>query len=94
MQPQLKSFRLANKRPLTSHLTHDLIADIRADFLELGPSLMIGCARWHSRRELRSLSHREIADFCPKLTEALREAKSLFGDLDPVIGPGRAAPSG
>jgi uncharacterized protein YjiS (DUF1127 family) len=34
--------------------------------------------RWRSRRELRSLSQREIADFCPKLTDALREADKPF----------------
>jgi uncharacterized protein YjiS (DUF1127 family) len=34
--------------------------------------------RWRSRRELRSLSQREIVDFCPKLTEALNEAKKPF----------------
>jgi uncharacterized protein YjiS (DUF1127 family) len=34
--------------------------------------------RWRSRRELRSLSQREIADFCPKLTDALREGDKPF----------------
>jgi uncharacterized protein YjiS (DUF1127 family) len=34
--------------------------------------------RWRSRRELRSLSQREITDFCPKLTDALREAEKPF----------------
>jgi uncharacterized protein YjiS (DUF1127 family) len=34
--------------------------------------------RWRSRRELRSLSQREIADFCPKLTDALNEAEKPF----------------
>jgi uncharacterized protein YjiS (DUF1127 family) len=46
--------------------------------------------RWRSRRELRSLSKREIADFCPKLTHALREADA-FRDhacCDSRIAPG------
>ncbi len=30
------------------------------------------------RRELRSMSQREIADFCPKLTDAVREADKPF----------------
>jgi uncharacterized protein YjiS (DUF1127 family) len=34
--------------------------------------------RWQSRRELRSLSQREIADFCPKLTDAVNEAEKPF----------------
>jgi uncharacterized protein YjiS (DUF1127 family) len=34
--------------------------------------------RWRSRRELRSLSQREMTDFCPKLTDALREADKPF----------------
>jgi len=34
--------------------------------------------RWRSRRELQSLSQREITDFCPKLTDALREADKPF----------------
>jgi uncharacterized protein YjiS (DUF1127 family) len=33
---------------------------------------------WRARRELRAMSQREIADFCPKLTDALREADKPF----------------
>ncbi len=33
---------------------------------------------WRARRELRTMSQREIADFCPKLTDALREADKPF----------------
>jgi uncharacterized protein YjiS (DUF1127 family) len=33
---------------------------------------------WRERRELRTMSQREIADFCPKLTDALREADKPF----------------
>jgi uncharacterized protein YjiS (DUF1127 family) len=34
--------------------------------------------RWRQRRELRSLSQRDIADFCPKLSDALQEADKPF----------------
>jgi hypothetical protein len=37
-----------------------------------------GPHRWRQRRELRSMSQREIADFCPKLTDALHEADKPF----------------
>jgi uncharacterized protein YjiS (DUF1127 family) len=34
--------------------------------------------RRRSRRELQLLSRREILDFCPKLTDAMREAEKPF----------------
>jgi uncharacterized protein YjiS (DUF1127 family) len=34
--------------------------------------------RWRSRRQLRSLTAREIRDFCPDLTVAEREAGKPF----------------
>jgi uncharacterized protein YjiS (DUF1127 family) len=34
--------------------------------------------RWRERRELRQMSQREIADFCPKLSDALHEADKPF----------------
>jgi uncharacterized protein YjiS (DUF1127 family) len=34
--------------------------------------------RWRERRQLRAMSQREIADFCPKLTDALHEADKPF----------------
>jgi uncharacterized protein YjiS (DUF1127 family) len=34
--------------------------------------------RWRQRSELRLMSQREIADFCPKLSDALHEADKPF----------------
>jgi uncharacterized protein YjiS (DUF1127 family) len=34
--------------------------------------------RWRSRQQLRSLTSREIRDFCPDLLEAEREARKPF----------------
>jgi uncharacterized protein YjiS (DUF1127 family) len=67
-----------SKRPLNRHLTRNLIAQIRACFLGAFSVAGEWARRWHSRRELRSLGRREIADFCPKLTEAMKEAEKPF----------------
>jgi uncharacterized protein YjiS (DUF1127 family) len=34
--------------------------------------------RYRERRELRSLDWRDVADFCPKLTEAEQESRKPF----------------
>jgi uncharacterized protein YjiS (DUF1127 family) len=66
------------KRRLSRHLTRNLIAEIRTCFLGAFSVAVEWARRWHSRRELRSLGRREIADFCPKLTEAMKEAEKPF----------------
>jgi uncharacterized protein YjiS (DUF1127 family) len=74
MQPQLNRFHLADKRQFTLNL----ISEVRALCLGAWSVARKWARRWHCRRELRSLSQREIADFCPKLTEALKEAEKPF----------------
>jgi uncharacterized protein YjiS (DUF1127 family) len=82
MQPHSKSNHLANS-------AHFVPADLgrRANFfastfhahtIAAASVLREWGRRWRSRRELRSLSQREIADFCPKLSDALREADKPF----------------
>jgi hypothetical protein len=87
MQPHTKSNHLANS-------AHFVPADLgrRANFfastfhartIAAASVLREWARRWRSRRELRSLSQREIADFCPKLTDVLRERpKSRSGGVE------------
>jgi uncharacterized protein YjiS (DUF1127 family) len=50
----------------------------RVSTIKVWPAIREWVRRWRQRRELRSMSQREIADFCPKLTDALREADKPF----------------
>jgi uncharacterized protein YjiS (DUF1127 family) len=45
---------------------------------KIWPVLTEWMHRWRARRELRAMDPREIADFCPKLTDALQEAEKPF----------------
>jgi uncharacterized protein YjiS (DUF1127 family) len=46
--------------------------------MRIWPTIREWVRLWRTRRELRTMSQREIADFCPKLTDALREADKPF----------------
>jgi uncharacterized protein YjiS (DUF1127 family) len=50
----------------------------RVRTIRVWPAIREWARRWRQRRELRSMSQREIADFCPKLTDALHEADKPF----------------
>jgi uncharacterized protein YjiS (DUF1127 family) len=82
MQTHSKSNHLAN----SAHLVPaDLVrkasffaSSFQAQTIASASVVREWARRWRSRRELRSLSQREITDFCPKLTDALREADKPF----------------
>jgi uncharacterized protein YjiS (DUF1127 family) len=44
----------------------------------LWPTFCEWAHRWKARRELHAMSQREIADFCPKVTDAIQEAEKPF----------------
>jgi uncharacterized protein YjiS (DUF1127 family) len=46
--------------------------------INIWPTIRQWARVWRARRELRAMSQREITDFCPKLTDALREADKPF----------------
>jgi uncharacterized protein YjiS (DUF1127 family) len=46
--------------------------------IKVWPVIREWVRRWRERRELRQMSQREIADFCPKLSDALHEADKPF----------------
>jgi uncharacterized protein YjiS (DUF1127 family) len=52
----------------------DVLAKVRMIWL----TICEWSRRRRARRELRAMSQREIADFCPKLTDALNEADKPF----------------
>jgi uncharacterized protein YjiS (DUF1127 family) len=81
MQPQSKSVRRAGftaiaVREQRTVGVDSLIERIRS--AKIWPTIREWARRWRERRELRSMSQREIADFCPKLTDALNEADKPF----------------
>jgi uncharacterized protein YjiS (DUF1127 family) len=55
-----------------------LIEDVSAEIRMIWPTICGWSRRWRARRELRAMSQRDIADFCPKLTDALNEADKPF----------------
>jgi uncharacterized protein YjiS (DUF1127 family) len=81
MQPQSKSANRARVATIAipdqrTVGTRSTIARIRT--IRIWPTICEWARRWRARRELRGMSQREIADFCPKLTDALREAEKPF----------------
>jgi uncharacterized protein YjiS (DUF1127 family) len=50
----------------------------RVRTIKVWPVIREWVRRWRARRELRQMSQREIADFCPKLSDALHEADKPF----------------
>jgi hypothetical protein len=78
MQPHSKSIHLV--------IVDRFVPDLRRKPISVSGILRARAIRtwlvaqeWACRwRELRSLSHREISDFCPKLTDALHEAEKPF----------------
>jgi uncharacterized protein YjiS (DUF1127 family) len=79
MQQQAKSIRIAISSPDHAPPTSSVFAGTVRTQANVAWSLLREWAfRWRSRRELRSLTQREITDFCPKLTDALREAEKPF----------------
>jgi uncharacterized protein YjiS (DUF1127 family) len=81
MQPQSKSANRARVATIAIPAqrivgTRSTIACIRT--IRIWPTLCEWARRWRARRELRAMSQREIADFCAKLTDALREAEKPF----------------
>jgi uncharacterized protein YjiS (DUF1127 family) len=81
MQPQSKLMhRSAVASVVASEArTADMDSTIsRIRGIKVWPTIREWLRRWRERRELRAMSQREIADFCPKLTDALREAEKPF----------------
>jgi uncharacterized protein YjiS (DUF1127 family) len=79
MQPQAKSIRIAISSPERTPPTSSVCAGtVRTQANVAWSLLREWVCRWRSRRELRSLTQREITDFCPKLTDALHEAEKPF----------------
>jgi uncharacterized protein YjiS (DUF1127 family) len=81
MQPQSKPVRRAGFAAIAvpeqrTVGVDDPIERIRS--IRIWPMIREWTRRWRQRRELRSMSQREIADFCPKLTNALNEADKPF----------------
>jgi uncharacterized protein YjiS (DUF1127 family) len=50
----------------------------RVRTIKVWPVIREWVRRWRERRELRQMSQREIAEFCPKLSDALHEADKPF----------------
>jgi uncharacterized protein YjiS (DUF1127 family) len=79
MRPQAKSIRIAISSPDRAPPTSSVFAGtVRTQANVAWSLLREWLFRWRSRRELRSLTQREITDFCPKLTDALHEAEKPF----------------
>jgi uncharacterized protein YjiS (DUF1127 family) len=83
MHPQSKPITVAIRAPFGptdgTHVAYNLPASfVEARATTVWHVIREWGRRWRSRRELRSLSQREIADFCPKLTDALNEAEKPF----------------
>jgi uncharacterized protein YjiS (DUF1127 family) len=81
MQPHSKSIHLVivdRFVPDLTRKTKSVSGILRARAIRAWLVVQEWACRWRSRRELRSLSQREISDFCPKLTEALHEAEKPF----------------
>jgi uncharacterized protein YjiS (DUF1127 family) len=81
MQPHAKSIHLVivnRSVPDLRRKTITFSGIFRAGAIRAWLVAQEWACRWRSRRELRSLSQREISDFCPKLSEALHEAEKPF----------------
>jgi uncharacterized protein YjiS (DUF1127 family) len=81
MQPQSKSVCRAGLAAITTPdpgMVRMASSTARARIIRVWPAIREWVRRWRQRRELRSMSQREIADFCPKLTDALHEADKPF----------------
>jgi uncharacterized protein YjiS (DUF1127 family) len=81
MQPQSKSvFRagiaaIAAPDPGAAGMAS---APVRVHTIRFWSTIREWMRRWRQRRELRSMSQRDIADFCPKVSDALQEADKPF----------------
>jgi uncharacterized protein YjiS (DUF1127 family) len=80
MQPQSKTVHRVRLLTLAVPRSDLGIVSIiaRIGTIRAWPTICEWAHRWRARRELRAMSHREIADFCPKLTNALHEAEKPF----------------
>jgi uncharacterized protein YjiS (DUF1127 family) len=81
MQPQSSSARSADGSAIAvpDEGQTGISSSIVSHFLDkIWPVLTEWMHRWRARRELRAMNQREIADFCPKLTDALHEAEKPF----------------
>jgi uncharacterized protein YjiS (DUF1127 family) len=82
MHPQSKPIDVAMYARIASPERRYAASNLLASFIQWSTTVWSVVRewrhRWRSRRELRSLGQREIADFCPKLTDALNEAEKPF----------------
>jgi uncharacterized protein YjiS (DUF1127 family) len=83
MQPQARSRHGASAATVAVAVPDQSAISIgntigRIRNMRIWPAMREWVRLWRTRRELRTMSQREIADFCPKLTDALREADKPF----------------
>jgi uncharacterized protein YjiS (DUF1127 family) len=81
MQPQSKSVCRAGLAAISAPdlgVVSMATRTTRGRTIRIWPVIREWVRRWRQRRELRLMSQREMADFCPKLSDALHEADKPF----------------